>query len=312
MSYPPTVSPLGKEIIVAYLDDFDDDAAQVRSQVKGAENRDIHRDYSAGFYLVYELHGRLSKDSTCDDDASLLVFRIQPKTNNDLHKFQSFKATLKCERVNPADDRAYFAAAAPAMDGEQVLERFDVNVSNTRSLSANLNLNGGPAPVSGGFSGSSTGKEDFTLRQAHTISADVGQSSLRVPRKKPDCAWWELKAAPKAGQGIGDYFTVAVVVHRGDGKQVRITASTEARIGGSMASKLRNSFGTKKDDIILGIYGTRTASQTVLPQIDVNSLLNSTDFPEVERKILHVGVHVPEDTAALVVLGRALVLSTDA
>ncbi|KAI1396296.1 hypothetical protein F4819DRAFT_143226 [Hypoxylon fuscum] len=299
--------PSESQIAEVYLDNWNPDGGWVRTQAQEEVGREERGDYSAVFYLVHAIHGKFDAKEALDDNASLLVLKIEPKTTDPSKTFLRFKVTLKCTRTRSSVEHPYIAAADPALGGERVLDDFIINKSKDLSYGASLSAQGSAVPLSGGVNMSKSQGETYNLRERHTISARVDKTNARSVR---DCAWWELRAAPTASQGIGDFFTVAVVIHRSKGQQFTITADTEADLGG-ISDKLRRFegiFHRRKEGTPLGTYGpVGNKPMTPTPAgIDPNNLRCSTDSPEVVRKSLCVGVHLPETEAPLATLGTPL------
>ena len=291
--------------IETYMDEWFPDGGWTRTKADKEVAREDRGTYKTIFYLTHEVHGRFDYAEDVDDNASLLVFRIEPKADDPTVQFLRFKVTLRCSKARSSDDAPYFSAADPALRGEQVLDTFVINRSKTFTTGASVNVQA-PSAASGGANVSSTTADSYEVRQRHTISARIEKGSTRSTHR--DCAWWELKAAPRAGQGIGDYLTVAVVVHRGKGQQVTLTADTEAELS-SLSDKFRrlNPFHRKRDGSDLGNYGPMPSKAQVIPEgVNENCLNDSTDSQKAVRENLHVGVHLPEKEPPLTTSGKML------
>jgi len=297
---------MGTKIAEVFLDDWDPESAWVRTQAQDEQAREDKGNYSTVYYLVHEVHGRFEKDKGGDDNASLIVIKIQPKATDSGDIFLWFKVTLRCEKAKTTDDQPYFTGADPALNGERTLGDFIINKSISNTYGLSFDAKAAPIPVGPSANLSRTKTDAYAKHEKDTIKTQLAFS--RTGLTKPNSAWWELKASLTSGQGIGDYLTVALVVHRGKGQQFSIIADTEAKLD-SFSDKLRRPFRKKKEGTLLGIYGPAPkdlTKQTIPPGVDPKTLRTSTDDPDVVRNNLHVGVHVPESEDPLTTKGMSL------
>lgn len=253
--------------------------------------------FSVDFQLLYEVHG--GYDPGDEDNASLLVIRVIPRPDDIERQFISFKLTLDVlpegrRRDENKDSGPLLASFEPASSGDQF---FDVyTVTHTRETARKGNLQ---AQMYGAGAGAEVARMDRSEFKTHhylRVTSGTDRTNMSLSGEWFNRVWWNIHAA-KQGDGIGDSFTVALLVKRPKGSRFSIEASTDGKIG-VLSEKfefIRSGFCSKKEPSCLRVFGpAKAGSVQKLPKGVDEKNLHAASTDEVMKGIDEVGLHLPE------------------
>ena len=248
--------------------------------------------YSVSFQRLYEVHGDFEKGST--DNASLLVWKIQPKVDSPTRCFKSFKVTLAVEPAKGArlnDDPPYVVSYEPAQDGVVYFSEHITNITNTSSIETSLSAQPPIGGASLGLTGSKSRTEEFKQRVLHKLSSGTIQDTGDAG---PNVVWWRLEPATQS-DGIGDHMAVAVLIRRAKASKFVVSVDAEADVG--FRAKISDPWRVlrKHQKTILGPFGPVKGGAQSVPT-DVNEHdLHASSTAEILKRLAFV--HVPEKLA---------------
>ncbi|KAG5746817.1 hypothetical protein H9Q72_003503 [Fusarium xylarioides] len=281
---------------------------EVHSEDSGTVRTDIvptvAQAQAAGFYvdfkIVYEIHG--SFDQGDYDNASLLGVRIFPFPKDSKKRFEEFevKLTVLADQDSP-DEIPQLKSFEPAHDGEQFVDAF----TTTESLEVSKEISGELKPwevASLGAKRTSARKSEFTQTHHLSVKAWPQRSSTSLPLSIHNRAKWKITPATKE-QGIGDCFSVSLLIWRPSGAKFRLVAE----VSGNVGSRAENS----KEWLKTNLQGKRSPSTLGTFPSDNVSLWGDAP-PGVDSKDLHrasttglmskfndIGLHLPEHAPPL-------------
>ncbi|KAJ5657426.1 uncharacterized protein N7484_001075 [Penicillium longicatenatum] len=298
------------------LFDDEDEDGKVRSDIRERIGTHGTPSCNVEFQCAHIIHGDYEPSDR--DNASLLVLKASPvpkKPSRTIVKLTLGLTVLPehCQQrdIHTLDDWGSaklptLISFEPAGDGaEQLNMRTTIE---THETAYNGSFTGGAFGVSGGLGASST--ETTQYKKNHMLRTNVALTRLRetrdvLPATKYNQVTWNL-AAGTEDTGIGDSFTVALLVKRptGEGFSLWVHSRSETN---SNKDKLGNTF-TKATQSIMGdrlhfLQGFSpgegsSAAATEIPEgIDRHNLHAAST--EDRLKQLRLGIHLPE-TAKLV------------
>jgi hypothetical protein len=257
--------------------------------------------FSVDFELVYEVHG--GYDMGDEDNASLLVIRVVPRPDDLKRQFVWFKVTLtvlpeerKGQRTDEDKDSGpLLASFEPASSGDEFVDVFTENETRETALKGNLQVQ--MFGVTPGVEASMRHKCEFKTHHLLRIKSGTDRTNMALSERKVNRVWWELRAAdPK--DGIGDSFTVALLVKRPKGSKFRIEANTDGVIGvlsETLKKFVPTGLRSKKDPSLLDVFGpARAGSVQRLPKGVDEKNLQAASEDNVMKGIDEVGLHLPE------------------
>lgn len=280
-----------QKLIEVGLDDWDPTHGFLRSELEeeaGQQTKKAHR-YNVRYLIKHEVHGTWkTAEGGPTDDASLVVLKIVPDAGKAGRTFRSLEVTLALDRIGSDDGGLYFAAFEPAQDGAMKVDSEELEVTDTTTNELSLK---GAAPGSvfaGEGKRSSARSVKSTVKRIHKIEAGFGRSNSRAAPKTR--IFWRLTAVQEA-VGVGDSFTIAVVVRRAPGRHFTIRADTTGELG-----KLWDHLPGGRKEIELTPFGKREKLRNAkLDGVDENNLYKSCEGnSEPLRALVGSGVHVPE------------------
>lgn len=287
------------------LEDYRPNAATLRTDIAPSAGTAKGPGFYVDFKIVYEVHGGFEPPDR--DNASLLVIRIVPFPKDIERQFLSFSVKLSVQAAaekkrqstfhdddNDENKMPQFRSFEPASQGQQFVDVYTTN--ETRERMAQLN---GQVPImqAASFGGqlSATNKSEFTRTHILKVSSREERDDLEVPHNVYNRVAWTISAANK-DQGIGDSFTVALLVKRPPGSRFRLAAEVDGDVGSFLAKTKKFvslGIGGKKPPTLLASFPSHPSNQKVPRGVDVGDLHRaSTD--NVMRDIKEVGLHLPE------------------
>ncbi|KAF1808003.1 hypothetical protein P152DRAFT_406335 [Eremomyces bilateralis CBS 781.70] len=283
------------------LENYVPDAAHVRSDLMPKLGTIVRSEFSVDFELVYEVHG--DYDTGDEDNASLLVVRVVPRPDDLKRQFLWFNVTLtvlpdetKGQRRDEHEDSVpLLASIEPASSGDQFADVFTTNETRETALKGTLQ-----AQIYGvipGIEGSRSSKSEFKAHHLLRVKSGTDRTNMALSRKRANRVWWEVRAANE-GDGIGDSFTVALLVKRPKGSKFRVEANTDGEIG-VLFEKLKkfvpSGLRSKKDPSLLDVFGpARAGSVQRLPKGVDEKNLHAASRDNVMKRIDEVGLHLQE------------------
>jgi hypothetical protein len=275
------------------LDDWNPDAAAVKSDSDQYLTTIPSRGFSVEFQIVHEIHGKYERNIQIEDNASLLVIRIIPRPKVSSNRILWFEVKLAVRTYLEPDD--YDAAMGndpeiiayePAPKGSVNYDDYTVKVTDEATSKTTLSI----APPVGGVTGSEefskSRSKEYSVRTLHELKSGRDKSDLSMSR--PNRAWWDVTAANQQ-DGIGDSLTVALLIKRPASSKFQLTADTKAKMSGTHVP-----WGKKKSDQVLGIFPLPPDPRTnKCPQGVSTDDLHAASEEEIMRT-LNVGMHVSE------------------
>ncbi|KAF5977371.1 ankyrin unc44 [Fusarium bulbicola] len=286
------------EVISLSLDDYMLGHGQVRSDVLESLGTSKKGSFSTNFELVHELHGSYEKGET--DTGSLLAIKIIPKPTDLKRQFVWFKVTLTVLHGtdNPSNDEfnvPSIGSYEPASDGAQYASVTTTN--ETREQMFKGSLTGQVSGASPGIEGSRTAKSEYQKRHLLQVRSGVQRTISSMSRKKANQVWWEIQAANKE-EGIGDNFTVALLINRPKESNFRVEAEIDGEVGefSEIAKSLiPKGLRSKKDPTVFKTFSPARSKPTsrVPPGIDLEDM-HAASVDDLMKSIAWVGLHLPE------------------
>ncbi|KAF3069900.1 hypothetical protein CFAM422_006811 [Trichoderma lentiforme] len=250
------------------LEDYIPDGGQVRSDILQNLGTITRSNFSVDFELVYEVHGNYNRNDK--DNASLLVIKVIPKPDNLKRQFVWLKITLTLlpeggiqQGEEDEGTVPLLRSLEPASSGEQFADVFTTNETRERGLKGSIQAQ--VWGVSPGIEGSSSSTSEYKKHHLLRVKSGTCRTIRSMSRKTVNGAWWEVHAANK-NDGIGDSFTVALLVARPQGSKFRLEANIDGEIGvlsETVKTFIPSGLRSKKDPVLLDIFGT---SNSILDQ----------------------------------------------
>lgn len=276
------------------------DGGQVRSDIKPNLGTITRSDFSVNFELVYEVHGSYNKDD--NNNASLLVIKIIPKPDDIKRQFVWLKITLTLlpeggiqQGEEDEETVPLLRSLEPASSGEQFADVFTTNETKEHGLKGSIQAQ--VWGVSPGIESSSSSTSEYKKHHLLRVRSGTSRTINSLPRRLVNSVWWEVRAANK-DDGIGDSFTVALLIERPQGSRFRLEANIDGEIG-LFSEKVKNFLPTglrsKKDPVLLGIFGAsnKVSDQKAPPGISPDDL-HAASIDGAMKEIAEVGLHLPE------------------
>ncbi|KAI1658872.1 hypothetical protein F4813DRAFT_32127 [Daldinia decipiens] len=291
---------INKTIKTLSLENYVPDGGQVRDDIAPKLGTITRSEFEVEFQLIYEVHGDYNKGDK--DNASLLVIRILPKAHNHTRQFGWFKVTLTIAQdwtdssKESEDDESIplIESIEPASRGTQFVDVFTTNETPERAVKGSIQAQIYGATA--GLEGSNTSKSEFKTHHLLKVKSGTQRTVKALSRKKVNRVWWTLEAAKKE-DGIGDSFTVALLIKRPRGSKFRLEAHTDGEIG-TFKEKVKyvaTGFWSKNEDKLLDIFGPagNIKDQKIPKDIDVHNL-HAASTENIMQRIEEVGLHLPE------------------
>lgn len=261
------------------------------------------------FKLVYEVHGSFDPSDT--SNASLLVIRIVPFPKDIEKQFLWFKVKLSVlSTANPraADDddddddeenMLQLKSFEPASQGEDFIDVYTTNESRERMAQLSGQVPIAQAATVGGQI-TSTNKSEFQRTHLLRVKGREEQSHSDLPRNVFNQAAWNIHAANEQ-QGIGDSFTVAMLIKRPPGTEFQLVTEVDGEVGSFLAGArkfISSNVRGKKPPTQLATFPIDFSNEKVPPGVSAKDLHRaSTD--NVMRDIEDIGLHLPEKAAPM-------------
>lgn len=235
-------------------------SAQVRDDALPTLETIIGSGFAVDFDLVYEVHG--GYDTGDEDNASLLVVRVVPRPDDLKRQFLWLKVTLTVLPDGVKGQRGHedeynvplLTSMEPASGGDQFADVFTTNESRETALKGTLQAQiWGVTP---GAESSRTSKSEFKAHHLLRVKSRRDSTYMALSKKSFNRVWWEIHAANKE-DGIGDSFTVALLVKRPKGFKFRLEANTDGEIG-VLSEKVKkfvpSGLRSKKDPSLFAVF----------------------------------------------------------
>lgn len=296
--------PVLKTLNSLSLDNYDPGGKRKKSGLPEKLHTILKSKFSVHFELIYEVQGGYNVGD--EDNASLLVIRIIPRPDNLTRQFLRFKVTLTVlpeetkytngqPGVENEDSEPLLDSIEPASSGTQFADVFTTNETRETALKGNLQVQ--IYGVTPGVEGSRSSTSEFKAHHLLKVTSGTERTNMALSKKRANSVWWEIRAA-NADDGIGDSFTVAMLVKRPKGSKFRIEANTDGEIG-VLSEQLKRFVHTglrsKKDPSPLGVFGPAQAGsvQRAPKGVDERNL-HAASRDNILKAIDEVGLHLPE------------------
>ncbi|TFB01045.1 hypothetical protein CCMA1212_006896 [Trichoderma ghanense] len=267
------------------LDQDEHSQGEVKSTVKHNFGGTVGKGYSASIRRLEEVHGSL--DNGVEDDGSLLVLKVTPKTDSTKRMFKSFSVTLKLEGPPDGDfngDPPSLAAFEPAADGDEYFQEKITHITQSRTLETGLSVKP-PTALESTISHTSEVEKQFDQRRLLKLSAE----SHGLYPGIDTTVKFTLEPASQ-DEGIGDSLAIALIVKRCPGSNFYISVLTEAEVGFrardlvSWKNRLHNS-------LRIGPFGPATSNrETSPPGVDKTNLQAASN--QILKSLAYL--HMPE------------------
>ncbi|EPE06506.1 ankyrin unc44 [Ophiostoma piceae UAMH 11346] len=276
------------------------EGATLRTDVATSLGEAPGNDFTVDFQLLYEVHGAL--DPGDEDNASLLVVRMIPLPRKPDVQFGTLNVQLSVDLVSGAGgaatdddaDMANVVSFEPAAEGAQFVDVYTTNEERTGSLKASATVPIAQA-ASLGLEASHGTKSSFTRTHLLRVKANAVRTNPSIPVRSRNGALWRIKAANKE-QGIGDSFTVAMLVKRPRGSSFQLVADVSGHIGtfSEKTGKIIDSLiRRKRPPTRLAILPLDRDNARIPPGV-LEDDLHRASTENVMRQIDEVGLHLPE------------------
>ncbi|KAL1797008.1 hypothetical protein ACET3X_005548 [Alternaria dauci] len=259
--------------------------------------------FSVDFELVYEVHG--GYDLGDEDNASLLVIKVIPRPDDRARQFYWFKVALSVLPDETPGQRSdgnegnegppRLISIEPASSGEQFADVFTTNEVRERVVEgvAGAQMYG----VGADGKVSNLKRSEFKAHHLLKVRSGTARTNEALSKRWINSVWWDISAANPA-DGIGDSFTVALLVKRAKGSKFRVKASAEGGIG--ILCKAKSMFvpsvlRSRKKPALLDVFGpARAGSVQKIPRGVDEKNLHAASTDNVMKRIDEVGLHLPE------------------
>lgn len=275
------------------------EGATLRTDVAPSLGEAPGNDFTMDFQLLYEVHGAL--DPGDEDNASLLVIRMVPLPRKTDAQFGRLNVQLSVDLVSENgetaeddDEIASLLSFEPAAAGAQFVDVYTTNEERTGSLKASATVPVAQA-ASLGFEASHGSKSTFTRTHLLRVKANAVKTSPTIPSQLRNGARWQITAATKE-QGIGDSFTVAMLVKRPRGSSFQLVAEVNGHIGtfSEKSGKIIDSLiRRKRPPTRLAVLPLDRRNAKIPPGV-LEDELHRASTDNIMRGIEEVGLHLPE------------------
>jgi len=286
------------------LEDYRDNAGTLRTDILPSAGTSKGPAFSVDFKIVYEVHGGF--DATDVDNASLLVIKIVPFPKDDEKQFLWFSVKLSVHaagkvghqcNLDDEDDEEnipQLISFEPASGGEQFVDVYTTNEAREHMTQLNAQIPIGQGASLGGQL-SATSKSEFTRTHLLRVTGKEGRSDLSLPSNFCNQAAWKICAANRE-QGIGNSFTVALLIKRPAGSQFQLAAQVDGDVGSFVPNvKKFLSCGVKcrKPPTSLATIPS-DRSNTKVPEGVVVQELHRASRDNIMVQIPELGLHLAE------------------
>lgn len=280
-----SVYPLRDEEVEIPLEQ--NDLGQVKSTVDYRYGEIHGKGYSVTFRRLEEAHGSLTGDTA--DNGSLLVFKINPKTDSPKRRFKHFSVTLSLVQGvggNPNTEPPCLVAFEPAADGDQFFQEKVTSITDTRGFEAGIGVTPFTA-IEGNLTGNITREKNYERRNLLKLQAQSWGTYSGIDTRVS----FEIEPASEE-DGIGDRFAVGLIVKRSPGTSFYVDVSTTADVNFRATDALPWKSEQRQNSARFGPYGpASTGVQTQLQGVDIadlqaasnNVLKNLTYFHQPEK-----------------------------
>ncbi|KAL4969564.1 uncharacterized protein BDV14DRAFT_195829 [Aspergillus stella-maris] len=290
-----------QEMITLSLDDYNPASGQVKSDLPDEHARYEGSNLSVAFQMLYEVHGD-HKAPNRVQDASLLVVKMIPSSHKPKEHLVSFKVTLT---VLPDDQQKGYlgwdqapilTSYEPSSSGAQHIKVLTTNETLERAFEGALQFDAlGAAP---GVKGTRTRKTEYEKQHLLQIRSGTDRHGS-LPVGKRNTVWWQIQAADVKNSGIGDSFTVALLIHRASASSFQLQATVDSEIGnlaGRVKEFIPSGLRSRKLPTVIGRYGPGIGEQSteMPPGIDRNNL-GAASKNNVITALKEIGLHRSEE-----------------
>ncbi|CRG83433.1 hypothetical protein PISL3812_00784 [Talaromyces islandicus] len=290
-----------QKTITLSLNDYDPAAGKVKSDLPDEHARIEDSNFSVQFQMLYEVHGDHQAASSTND-ASLLVIKMIPFSHDRKEHMVSFHVTLTVLPDKQHDSEIDWSEAPtittyePNSGGAQYVKIRTTNETLEQAFEGAVQLEG--FGVSPGIKGSRTRKTEY--EKDHVLQ--IGSGSRRtghIPLRKSNTVWWRIQAADIKDSGIGDSFTVALLIRRAPASSFQLQATVDSEIG-NFVEKLKHfvpsGLRSHKPPTIIGTYGPEIdkESHKAPPGIDKHNL-GAASRDNFIKRLKEIGLHLPEE-----------------
>ncbi|CAG9975207.1 unnamed protein product [Clonostachys byssicola] len=287
-------------VISLPLELLNEDYGTVRSDIVPTVAQAAVAGFYVDFKIVYEIHG--SFDPGDDNNASLLGVRIFPFPKDSTKQFKEFEVKLSvlADKDSP-NDIPVLKSFEPASEGAQFVDAFTTN----ESLEHSNEISGELKPwdvASLGAKTSSVRKSEFTKTHRLSVRASSQRSSTTLSRSIHNQATWKIIPATKE-QGIGDCFSVSLLIQRPSGTKFQLLAEVNGNVGSRAENSkewLKTSIQGKRRPSTLGTFPSDNVSSRgdAPPGVDSKDL-HRASTAGLMSKFNDVGLHLPEHAPPL-------------
>ncbi|EAU38492.1 predicted protein [Aspergillus terreus NIH2624] len=285
------------EPVTLELETYIPGAAEVKSDLPEQQSSVQYSNFTVKFQVLYEVHGDYKSTST--NDASLVVFKIIPESTDPKQSLLSFDVTLTIlpdGRLDEPRNVPILRSYEPNSAGAEYIKVRTTNETLERTWEGNAQLD--VMGFSPGIKGSRTKRTEFEKQHVLQIESGFGRSPP-APLGKTNEVWWRIRAADIKDSGIGDSFTVALLIRRPATSSFQIMAKVDGEIGNlrdQMKRLIPSGFRSKKNPTVLGTYGPRTGQEsTEVPNGIDRHNLSAASKDDVMKSIKEIGLHLPEE-----------------
>ncbi|KAI0895985.1 hypothetical protein F4806DRAFT_496110 [Annulohypoxylon nitens] len=289
------------------LEEYTQNAGTVRTDINPSAGTIRRPGFSVDFEIIYEVHG--SYDPSDHDNASLLVIRIIPFPKDIERQFLWFSIKLSVipaahKSGKPAsndydddDDESGILRVTsfePASQGDQFIDVYTTNEARERMAQISAQV---PITSTASLGGQYSATDKLEFQNVHTLRVNGrgDRSDMTLPHQIYNGAKWNISAANKT-QGIGDSFTVALLIKRPEGSSFQLAAEVDGDVGSFSANArklLPSNGGGRRRQTPLRTFPRTNVTQKIPPGILVGDLHRaSTD--NVLKTIKEIGLHLPE------------------
>ncbi|KAL4937617.1 hypothetical protein BDV06DRAFT_232464 [Aspergillus oleicola] len=287
--------------ITLSLDDYNPASGQVKSDLPDEHARYEGSNLSVAFQMLYEVHGD-HKAPNWVQDASLLVIKMVPFSNKPKEHLVSFKVTLT---VLPYDQQKGYldwdqapilTSYEPSSSGAQHIKVLTTNETLEQAFEGALQFDAlGAAP---GFKGTRTRRTEYEKQHLLQIRSGTDRHGS-LPVGKRNTVWWQIQAADVKNSGIGDSFTVALLIRRASASSFQLQATVDSEIGnlaGRVKEFIPSGLRSRKLPTVIGRYGPGIGEQSteLPPGIDRHNL-GAASKNNVITGLKEIGLHRSEE-----------------
>ncbi|KAI1086804.1 hypothetical protein F5B19DRAFT_477797 [Rostrohypoxylon terebratum] len=274
------------------LEEYTQNAGTVRTDINPSAGTIRRSGFSVDFEIIYEVHGCYNPSD--HDNASLLVIRIIPFPKAIQQQFLWFSIKLSVipavhKSGKPAsndydddddDDESgmlQVTSFEPASQGDQFIDVYTTNEARERMAQLGTEVSATSlASLNSRYS--DTRKSEFQNVHILRVNGRGDRSDMALPHRICNGAKWKISAADK-NQGIGDSFTVALLVKRPEGSSFQLAAEVDGDVGSFSANVkkfLPLNWSGRRRQTPLCTFPRTNATQKIPPGILVEDLLLRT------------------------------------